>query len=158
MKKRKTWKEKLEGIKGLPRVVEIKGKLSKRWGEGTAVIPAPKDVNEIMRMVPEGKIITINKIRDILAKRYGAKMACPITTGIFVWISSHASEEARAIGGKDITPWWRTLKGKGELNEKFPGGIAKQKELLEAEGHKIIEKGKKFIVRNYQNHEFDLKK
>ncbi len=85
-------------------------------------------------------------------------MACPITIRIFAWISAQAEEESRASARKDITSWWRTLKGKGRLNEKFLGGIAKQKELLEAEGHKIIGIGKKFLVRNYQNHEFDLKR
>ena len=40
-------------------------------------------------------------------------------------------------GKKDITPYWRTLKGKGELNEKYPGGVVAQAEHLEAEGHAI---------------------
>ncbi len=37
----------------------------------------------------------------------------------------------------DITPYWRTLKGKGELNDKYPGGLAAQAEKLKAEGHEI---------------------
>jgi hypothetical protein len=40
-------------------------------------------------------------------------------------------------GKKDITPYWRTLKGKGELNEKYPGGVASQSQKLKAEGHEI---------------------
>jgi len=43
-----------------------------------------------------------------------------------------------AEGRKDITPYWRTLKVGGTLNEKFPGGVAKQAVRLEAEGHSII--------------------
>ena len=27
-------------------------------------------------------------------------------------------------GSRDITPYWRTLNSKGELNPKYPGGIA----------------------------------
>jgi len=42
MKKRKSWQEKLAINKGLPKVQEITGKMSKRWGTGTVVIPAPK--------------------------------------------------------------------------------------------------------------------
>jgi hypothetical protein len=40
-------------------------------------------------------------------------------------------------GKKDITPYWRTMKGKGELNEKYPGGVAEQTKKLKAEGHEI---------------------
>ena len=52
--------------------------------------------------------------------------------------------EAQAEGKKKITPWWRTLKTSGELNPKYPGGVAAQSKLLKAEGHEIIPgKGKK---------------
>ena len=74
MKMRKSWREKLAEDKGLPKVVEINDKMSKRWGTGTVVIPAPMEVNEIMRGVPEGKIITINRIREELARKHGASI------------------------------------------------------------------------------------
>lgn len=41
---------------------------------------------------------------------------------------------------EDKTPYWRTLKANGELNEKYPGGIEAQKEKLEVEGHMIVQK------------------
>ena len=72
--KKKTFTEKLNDDKDLPRVVEINEKMSKRWGEGTCVIPAPREVNEIMRLVPKGKLITINQIREVLAKRHKASI------------------------------------------------------------------------------------
>ncbi len=62
MKKRKSWREKLEDDKGLPRVVTMDKNLSKRWGEGTCVIPAPREVDEIMRRVPRGKLATIHHL------------------------------------------------------------------------------------------------
>ena len=37
--------------------------MSQRWGTGTFVIPAPLEVDAIMRKVPKGKLITINEIR-----------------------------------------------------------------------------------------------
>src|SRR6478672_7427431 len=52
--RRKSWTEKLADHKGLPKVSRIEGKLSKRWGEGTVVIPAPREVDEMMRQVPRG--------------------------------------------------------------------------------------------------------
>lgn len=87
MPKKKTRCEKLKDEKGLPRVVEITGKMSKRWGTGTVVIPKPMEVNEIMRKVPKGKLITINDIQATLTKKHGATIGCPITTGIFASIA-----------------------------------------------------------------------
>jgi len=141
MKSRKSWQEKLADSKDLPRVVEITDKMSQRWGTGTVVIPAPKEVDEIMKKVSRGKLITINQIRAILAQKHGATIGCPITTGIFALIAAHAAEEAAAQGKKDITPYWRTLKVGGALNEKYPGGVNAQAARLREEGH-AIEPGK----------------
>ncbi len=153
-KKRKSWQEKLADDKDLPRVEKITEKMSKRWGVGTVVIPAPREVDEIMKKVPKGKLITINEIRRILARRHGATIGCPITTGIFAWIAAHAAEEAAAEGKKNITPYWRTLKSGGELNLKYPGGIEVQSALLKKEGHEILPgKGKKPPkVKDFEKH------
>jgi len=148
--KRKSWSEKLQDSKGLPKVEKITGKMSKRWGTGTVVIPAPMEVNEIMRKVPEGKLTTINEIRVALAKKHGATIGCPITTGIFAWIAANAAEEEREKGEKDITPYWRVLKTGGVINEKYPGGVDAQKKLLEREGHKVVQKGKRYVVSDYE--------
>jgi len=51
---------------------------------------------------------------------------------------------------KDITPYWRTLKTGGFLNPKYPGGIMNHKKLLEEEGHTVVQKGRGYIVYNYQ--------
>ncbi len=132
--KPKSWKEKLADAKDLPKVERITGRMSKRWGTGTVVIPAPMEVDEIMRSVPKGKVITINQIRERLAKKHGATIGCPITTGIFAWVAAHAAEEEAEQGKKRITPYWRTLKSEGELNEKYPGGVKAQAAHLREEG------------------------
>jgi alkylated DNA nucleotide flippase Atl1 len=150
MAKRKSWCEKLEDSKDLPRVERITEKMSKRWGTGTVVIPAPKEVYEIMRRIPEGKLTTINEIRAALARKHKATIGCPITTGIFAWVAANAAEERKQKGQKDDTPYWRTLKAGGDINEKYPGGIEAQKRLLEKEGHKITQKGKRHVVLDYE--------
>lgn len=150
MAPKKSWREKLADSKDLPRVEKIDEKKSKRWGTGTFVIPAPKEVDEIMKKVPKGKLITINEIRRILAKKHGATIGCPITTGIFAWIAANAAEEDVADGKKRVTPYWRTLKTGGELNPKYPGGIENLKHKLESEGHKLTRKGKRFLVADYE--------
>ena len=96
MKIRVSWRTKLADSKGLPRVEPITGKMSTRWGTGTVVIPAPIEVDEIMRRIPEGKLITVVEIRAALAKKHGS-----------------------------------------------------QRLRLEAEGHKVVAKGKRFFVQDY---------
>ncbi len=151
-KKRKSWQEKLADNKDLPRVEKITDKMSRRWGAGTVVIPAPKEVDEIMKRVPKGKLITINQIREKLAQKHGASIGCPITTGIFAYIAANAAEEEAREGEKDITPYWRTLKTGGVINEKYPGGVEVQRKLLEKEGHKVIQKGKNYIVVDFEKY------
>jgi hypothetical protein len=147
--KKKAWVEKLRDCKDLPKVAAIDGKLSKRWGEGTFVIPAPIEVDEIMRKVPKGRLITIDEIRKELARKHGATIACPITTGIFAWIAAHAAAEAASSGKKRVTPYWRTLKTGGELNPKYPGGVENLRARLASEGHSFVHKGKRFLVKDY---------
>jgi hypothetical protein len=149
MKPRKSWKEKLLDSKDLPKVGVISDKQEKRWGKGTVVVPAPIEVDAIMKNVPKGKIITINQIRKKVAKQHHATIACPMTTGIFSWIAANAAEED-VKAGKRATPYWRTLKEGGVINEKYPGGIEKQAILLEKEGHKIVNKGSKWIVADWE--------
>ena len=80
--------------KDLPKVVPISDAMSTRWGRGTVAVPAPREVNAIMRRVPRGRLITINEIRTPIARKHGATIGCPITTGIFAWIAAHAADEA----------------------------------------------------------------
>lgn len=54
---------------------------------------------------------------------------------------------------------WRTLKANGELNAKYSGGIEAQKEKLEAQGHAIIQRGRKnirYYVEDYEKALFEL--
>jgi hypothetical protein len=150
-RKKPTWQEKLNDSKGYPKVEELKGKMREKWGKGTLVIPAPIEVDQLMKKVPKGKLTTINEIRSALAKKHNATIGCPLTTGIFAWISAYAAEEQKQQGTVDITPYWRTLKTGGLLNEKYPGGLEAQKQLLEQEGHVVAKRGKKYFVKDYFN-------
>jgi hypothetical protein len=150
MKKKKSWREKLADSKGLPKVGRVTGNMTKRWGTGRMVIPAPLEVDALMRQVPKGRLATINELRAVLAVKHRASLACPITTGIFSWIAAHAAAEAAADGAKRVTPYWRILKTGGEINPKYPGGIEEISQRLRAEGHQVIQKGKRFLVADYQ--------
>jgi len=150
VKKRRTWQEKLADSKGFPKVSRIAGAMSKRWGTGTFVIPAPLEVDGLMKRVRRGRLTTIDQLRTSLARKHKATIACPITTGIFAWIAAHAADERQRAGSKrGVTPYWRTLKTGGEINPKYPGGVAAVRELLEAEGHAVVQRGKRFFVADY---------
>jgi len=150
MKTRKSWREKLANSKDLPKVGKITGNMTRRWGTGTLVIPAPKEVDALMKKVPGGKLVTINELRARLARQYKVSMACPITTGIFAWIAAHAAAEAETAGAKRVTPYWRTLKTGGELNPKYPGGVKQIAKRLRSEGHSIIQKGQRYFVADHE--------
>src|SRR6059036_3111969 len=150
MPPRKSWREKLADSKGLPKIGRVMGRMTKRWGTGTMVVPAPREVDALMKQVPRGKVTTINELRAALARQHRVDIACPITTGIFAWIAAHAAEEATAAGKSNVTPYWRTLKSGGQLNEKYPGGIPRLKKRLEAEGHRVFKRGKRYFVADFE--------
>jgi len=145
---KKSWREKLADSKDLPKVAAMDCKLSKRWGEGTFVIPTPLEVDALMKKVRRGKLTTIDALRRALAKKHGTTIACPITTGIFAWIAAYAADEAETAGAKRITPYWRTLKSGGELNPKYPGGLKNLRARLAAEGFQVVQRGKRYFVAN----------
>ena len=151
MRARKTWQQKLADDKDLPKVVRITSGMRACWGRGTVAIPAPREVDAIMRRVTKGRLLSINHIRALLAKAHGATIGCPITTGIFAWIAAPAAQEAAATGARRVTPWWRTLKTGGQLNEKYPGGVAASKKLLRPKGHRFARRGRNWFVKDFEN-------
>ncbi len=155
---KKSFNEKLNNSKGLPKVqfVGFDSEMAKRFGAGNMLIAAPIEYDEVMKRIPKGKLITSEEIRAFLARKHNADFTCQLTAGIFINIAANASQEREDLGDNDITPYWRTLKKGGELNEKYPGGIEKQKMLLEMEGHEVIRKGKRFFVKDYENALFQL--
>lgn len=131
-------------------------KTIEKYGGDLMYFAPPIDYDKVMKQIPYGKIITVGKIREYFARKNGADFTEPLTAGIFISIVAWASHQRK----ENKTPYWRTLKANGELNEKYPGGIEVQKEMLEQEGHVIIQKGRKnikYYVKDYETVLFDLK-
>ncbi len=147
----------LHDNKDMPKIQIITDQKSiEKYGGSRMYFAPPIDYDKVMRKVPYGKVITIGKIREYFAELNGADFTEPITAGIFVSIAAWASYQR----SEDETPYWRTLKANGELNAKYPNGIEAQKKKLEAEGHTIIQKGRKnirYYVKDYEKSLFDLK-
>jgi hypothetical protein len=131
----RTWRGKLEGEHpNHGKIVPVPPRMRKRFGAGTMLIPRPLDVDAAMRRARKGRLITQSQIRQLLAAQSEADCACPMTTGIFIRIVAEAAEEDRRAGKKRITPYWRTVRDDGTLNEKFPGGARAQAAKLRIEG------------------------
>ena len=151
--KKKTWQEKLEDNKSFPKTAKLEPNfpcyraLKKMGAEpgDSVVLTRPLEVDAIMKKVPKGRLITLKEICEKLAKKHKAEYCCTLTTGIFIMIAANAAEET-----KGDTHYWRTLKNNGELNKKYPGGIEKQKNLLEKEGHTIVNKGRRLFVKDFE--------
>ena len=148
----------LHDSKDMPKFQIITDEKSiEKYGGNRMYFAPPVDYDRVMRRIPYGKVTTVGEIRDYFAKMSGADFTEPITAGIFVSIAAWASYQR----SEDETPYWRTLKANGELNEKYPGGIEAQKQKLEAEGHTVIQRGRKNIrcyVKDYEKVLFDLRK
>lgn len=146
----------LRDNKDMPKIQTITdAKSIEKYGGNKMYFAPPMDYDKVMRRVPRGKVITVGTIREYFAGLSGADFTEPITAGIFVSIAAWASSQRTG----DETPYWRTLKADGELNPKYPGGVAAQKEKLEAEGHIIIQRGRKnirYFVKNYEDVLFRL--
>lgn len=138
-----TWADKLAKTKGLPKKV--------KKGKKKMIVPAPKDVDKIMKKVRKGKLITVSNILQTLSKKYKTDTCCQLTTGVFVWIAANSAHDALQNGKKVVTPYWRTIKTDGSLNPKYPGGEGAQAKKLTIEGHKVVRKGKRMVVLNYKN-------
>jgi len=65
------WVAKLNDSKDLPKYgVSGDGKFSKKFRQGRFVIPAPLEVDALMRKVPKGKLTTINELHAALSKKH----------------------------------------------------------------------------------------
>lgn len=146
----------LNDSKDMPKIQTITDEKSiEKYGGDRMYFAPPIDYDKVMRLVPFGKLLTVGKIREYFANMSGADFTEPITAGIFISIVAWASFQR----ADDKTPYWRTLKANGELNAKYPGGIEAQKEMLEEEGHTIIQKGRKnirYYVKDYEKALFSL--
>jgi alkylated DNA nucleotide flippase Atl1 len=150
MKKKLTFRDKLADPKDFPKVQPLTRGMRRRYGPGTIVLPAPSEVEDLMRKVRKGRVTTINEIRDSPARRHGATVACPIVTGIYARIVAGAAGENEAEGKKRVTPYWRTLKSNGELNAKYPGGLSGQRRRLRQEGLEVFARGDRMFVKDHE--------
>ena len=62
------------------------------------VLTNPGDVEEVMKNIPQGKLITINEICHKLARKFKVDACCTLTTGIFIMTATNVMEKAKQEG------------------------------------------------------------
>ncbi len=151
---RKTFNEKMNFSGDLPKIEDVSAdpKAVARYGGPRLLVAPPRWYNDVMARVPPGKVCTSDRIRSYFARENGADATCPLTAGIFINICAHASVER----GQNQIPYWRTLKTGGELNEKYPDGIDGQRLRLQAEGFRIVQRGKRYFVEDFEQSLWDI--
>jgi hypothetical protein len=157
---RKTWQEKLEDKPSLPKILRLEKrfpcynavhKMGAEVGD-EIVLVNPSEVLTAMKQVPQGRLVTIVEICKQIGANHGVKACCSLTAGIFIMTVANAVAEAGKAGRALDIPYWRTLKADGFLNEKYPGGQETHKRLLETENYRIVARGRRYHVANYEKH------
>jgi len=110
-------------------------------GSGSMGKPSADTVEVQLKKVQKGKLITLDQLREKLAKDFKVQAACPAsTTKALVNLSK---EEKPAC-------YWRVVKKKGELISKYPNGFEGHAALLENEGFEIDFSNKTPVVVQYE--------
>jgi len=114
-----------------PEVQILKESAGKSYPPGAMLIASPLEVGRVVAQIPQGNVMTLKTLREVLAARFRADYTCSLTTGIFLRILAEAAEEE---GSTASCPYWRVVRADGRLNEKLPGGERVQADRLAEEG------------------------
>jgi alkylated DNA nucleotide flippase Atl1 len=113
-------------------------------GRGEMLVPSGLQIEELIQKIPKGHVVTIGWIREYLATEAGVSLTCPLVTGIMVRLIAEAE-----VAGQSTAPWWRVVKDKGILHDKFPSAPDEQKIRLQKEGVELIPYRNSFKVKNF---------
>jgi hypothetical protein len=109
-KKVKSWTDKLND-KAEPLVKPCPTKFAGMLPGQMMLIPTPRLLDAFLRTIPAGESLTVAEMREALAKRHGAEVTCPVTTGFHLrTVAEAAVEIANATGNwSDMSPFWRVI-------------------------------------------------
>jgi alkylated DNA nucleotide flippase Atl1 len=109
--------------------------LEKFFGySGKMLKPSLATIEAQLRQIPAGKLITIDLLRQKLAREYQVQVTCPFDTKLALRALSNTS-------GQDA-PYWRVVRKNGALIPYFPGGLDGHSARLRQEGFTIDTLGK----------------
>lgn len=87
-------------------------------------IATPADLDQRIRRLPSGTLLTTAEFRAQVAISVGADFVCPMSTGMFLRIVTEAALEDLATGTSVdvITPFWRVIEPSSALANKISCG------------------------------------
>ena len=120
-------------------IKKIPAGLEKNLGVGDMILPSEETVSYELEKISTNKLITIPKLRERIAQRFGVTTACPKTT----------LSTLRGMMDENSQIASRVVNGKGELISKDP---YKQLELLKNDHFEIDESGNKLKVKDFKKY------
>lgn len=129
-----------------PIIVPIPVKMEKFLGtKGNILHPEIEMVKDLIRLIPLGKIATIDTLAKKMAQDFGADVSCPMRTGSAVKkiINQFSSNNSESL------PYWRVVKKNKELINSNSYEICALK--LEDEGFKLSYLKSNKIKVNFDN-------
>lgn len=105
----KSWVEKRDGHKNKSHITQLEKRFAGIPEGSWLLISCPQEIDEYIRSLDEGSLITAQEMRSALARKHNAEATCPVSSGIFLRIVCEAALEERASGKAidEITPFWR---------------------------------------------------
>lgn len=119
-----TWTEKLNASKN-PQKKRLEKTVAGMPAGALMYISTPLEIDEYIKTIPRGQGVSIQQMRDNLAKMNKADCTCPLTTGIFLRIVAEAAFEKVNRGDtSNLTPFWRVIDHKANLVKKLSFDVA----------------------------------
>lgn len=100
-----------------PVIVDIPEKMEKFFGQkGTMLHPEMDRIENLIRLVPQGKFVTLNTLTNKMAKDVHADVVCPMRTVNAV----KKIIEKYVDNSNDSVPFWRVVNNNHEIiNSKY---------------------------------------
>lgn len=119
-KRRKSWRDKLNGLQSAVRKPAPMNIAGMKKGE-MMLIPTPQIIKQFVEAIPEGTSMSIVEMRKAMANNHDAEVTCPITTGFHLRTVTEATFEDHDEGlpMEAMTPVWRVLDNKAPTLKKL---------------------------------------
>lgn len=59
--------------------------------KGKGVVASPLEYDDLMRVIPKGKLLTIEELKTTIAKKHKVDYTCPQATGFYINMVANAS-------------------------------------------------------------------
>ena len=132
-------------------IVNIPVKMEKFYGKGKMLHPSIDDVEALLKMVPKGKITTIEALAKRLAQNFGTDVTCPMRTGNAIKkISDRYVDE----NFDEQIPFWRVIRSNQQLikSKNYERSAAQ----IETEGFELTYLKSKEVKVSYSENQLFL--